>query len=348
MDNENGLLRAKNQAQHIFFESTFWMVHKETPLRQTLLAGDMNPLISVIIPTYNHGQFVTQAVDSVLQQTLHPLEVIVVDDGSTDETREKLRCYGERIRYIYQTNQHLSAARNTGIKLARGEWVAFLDSDDMWHPQKLERQLLAIRKLPQPAPIGTDTFRFTTSLPALEMRFQGNPRVQQFGLRDMVYGVSFGSGSGILVPKSHLEKAGLFDESLRAVEDWDLWLRLAAHTPLAKVCECLTFIRMRKDSMSTNVNLIEANHCKVIDKAFSTIPKLQQHPHWRRVALARMYYSLSLTYFDAGIRRSGWLKLLHSFLACPWTSGNTPLLFRTRMAVRRLHPRHQETSKCTM
>ena len=97
-------------------------------------------LVSVVIPTYNYAHFVTGAVESALAQTYPDREVIVVDDGSTDDTRDRLAPFEGRIRYIHQENQGLSAARNTGIRAARGALVAFLDSDDLWHPEKLAVQ----------------------------------------------------------------------------------------------------------------------------------------------------------------------------------------------------------------
>ena len=100
------------------------------------------PKVSVVIPTYNRQRLVQDTIDSVLRQTFGDLELIVIDDGSTDDTRRVLQDrYGTRIRYVYQENQGESAARNHGIALAGGEYVAFVDSDDLWHPQKLERQV---------------------------------------------------------------------------------------------------------------------------------------------------------------------------------------------------------------
>lgn len=112
-------------------------------------------LVSVVIPTYNHARFVRDAVDGALAQTNCRVEVLVVNDGSTDDTRDVLATYGDRIRAIHQVNQGLSAARNTGIRHATGEWVSFLDSDDFWHPQKTERQLAAIASAPEVDVIGS-------------------------------------------------------------------------------------------------------------------------------------------------------------------------------------------------
>src|SRR5436305_5180727 len=97
--------------------------------------------VSVVIPTYNCGGLVAEAVGSVLAQSRLPAEIIVVDDGSRDDTRERLAPFGDRIRYVCQANQGVSAARNLGVQHARGEVIAFLDADDIWHPRRLELQL---------------------------------------------------------------------------------------------------------------------------------------------------------------------------------------------------------------
>ena len=108
-------------------------------------------LVTAVIATYNYGRFVTQAVESVLAQTYGNLEVIVVDDGSDDDTRELLAPYTDRIRYIYQKNQSVAAARNTGIRAASGDLIAFLDADDIWHPQKIEVQMRYLADHPEEA-----------------------------------------------------------------------------------------------------------------------------------------------------------------------------------------------------
>src|SRR5689334_19281127 len=104
---------------------------------------------SVVIPAYNYGRYLGRAIDSALAQTRPVDEIIVVDDGSTDNTREVAESFGERIIYVYQKNKGLSAARNTGIRKATGDWVAFLDADDWWHPDKIKRQLEAASKDPE-------------------------------------------------------------------------------------------------------------------------------------------------------------------------------------------------------
>ena len=178
------------------------------------------PLVSAVIPTYNYAQYLPEAVESALAQTYPNMEVIVVDDGSTDRTRECLAPYRERIAYIYQPNRGLSAARNTGIAAARGEWIALLDSDDTWHPEKTALQLRAAE--------GMDHLALVGSPPADRMpEHLAPPVVRVLEVRDFLLNVPLGPSSA-LIRRRCLEDVGLFDESLTSVEDRDMWLRLSA------------------------------------------------------------------------------------------------------------------------
>jgi teichuronic acid biosynthesis glycosyltransferase TuaG len=185
------------------------------------------PLVSVVIPTYNYARYLPQAIDSALAQaaTDLSLEIIVVDDGSTDETPEVARRFGSAVRYERQANRGPSAARNRGVAEARGEYVAFLDADDHWLPDKLIRQLraLAVRR---------DTAgchgAFLVRRPSGELgrlarywRRSGHYPTS----RDLLRGNSINM-STVLIRREALISTGPFDESLRTAEDWNLWLRL--------------------------------------------------------------------------------------------------------------------------
>ena len=114
------------------------------------------PLVSVVIPSFNYARFLVDCVDSALAQTYPHREIIVVDDGSTDNTRQVLEHYGDKIVYIHQSNQGLSQARNTGIHAAKGEFIALLDSDDLWHPRKLELQIRCMKDHPEIGLLATE------------------------------------------------------------------------------------------------------------------------------------------------------------------------------------------------
>lgn len=169
--------------------------------------------VSVIIPTYNYARYLGEAIDSALGQTLAPLEVIVVDDGSTDDTPELLAAYGDRIRVLRQKNAGVAVARNSGIAAARGEYVAFLDADDTWLPRKLELQMPLFTGSVGLVHCGLE-FGTAIQLP----RVDGDVANALLLLEpDVIHG----PGSTVVVPKHVAEEAGGFDPSLPASEDWD-------------------------------------------------------------------------------------------------------------------------------
>jgi glycosyltransferase involved in cell wall biosynthesis len=119
------------------------------------------PLVSVVIPAHNAERFIDEAIDSVLEQAHQRLEVVVVDDGSTDGTAARVRAYGDQVRYVHQTNAGVGAARNRGLALAAGDYIAFLDADDVWHPEKLEVELEIAARNPESGLIACDGVRFS-------------------------------------------------------------------------------------------------------------------------------------------------------------------------------------------
>jgi len=182
-------------------------------------------LASVIIPTFNRAAFLREAIDSVLAQTEKDFELIVVDDGSTDATRDVVESYGERVRYFFQLNAGASAARNCGIKNARGKLIAFLDSDDLWLPQKLARQIAWMKAHPEIMLCYTD-----------EIWIRRGVRVNQKKIHVKAGGWIYPlclprciiSPSSVLMRRELFEAVGVFDEQLPICEDYDLWLRAAS------------------------------------------------------------------------------------------------------------------------
>ena len=185
-----------------------------------------NPFdISVIIPTYNRKHTLDIALDSVLNQTITSSEIIVVDDGSTDGTSEWIDSKYPSVKLFRQKNQGVSSARNTGIKQAKGDWIALLDSDDEWLSNKLERQVQALQE-------NSDILFCHTN----EIWIRNGVRVNQMKKHQKYGGHIFEkcldmcriSPSSSLIHKSILEDVGLFDEKLKVCEDYDLWLRITA------------------------------------------------------------------------------------------------------------------------
>ena len=214
------------------------------------------PLVSVVIPAYNAAAFVRVAVDSVLAQTWPAREIIVVNDGSTDDTATVLAEYGEAIRVVSQPNGGLPTARNSGILAARGELVAFLDADDRWLPDKLTLQVELMQSRPEVGFCSTVTR--VESPDGAHTGTWGCPRIQGNLLRTLFLhnGAIPGSGSGVLARKHLLEQIGLFDPQLRSLEDIDMWMRLAAVTTYACIDAPLTVIVKHPQSMSRNLEVM--------------------------------------------------------------------------------------------
>jgi len=181
--------------------------------------------VSVIIPTYNRAKFLEEAINSVLNQTYKDFEIIVVDDGSTDNTKEIIRKFGEII-YIYQKNKGVSSARNKGIKMSRGEYIAFLDSDDLWLKRKLEKQMKIFEKYPENKICHTNEIWIRDG-----KRINQGKRHQKYGgyIFDKVLPLCIISPSSVVIKREVFEKVGLFDERLKVCEDYDMWLRICAH-----------------------------------------------------------------------------------------------------------------------
>jgi len=187
------------------------------------------PKVSVIIPTYNRAHILREAIDSVLSQKYNNLELMVVDDGSTDETKEVVSWYIPRLTYIYQERQGVSAARNRGIDLARGNYLAFLDSDDLWLPNKLYLQMEFMENNPKALICYTE-----------EIWIRRGVRVNPMKKHKKYSGMIFEhclplctiSPSSALITRSLLKEIGGFDEGLKVCEDYDLWLRISARYPI--------------------------------------------------------------------------------------------------------------------
>lgn|SRR3989338_6158303 len=184
----------------------------------------MSPTVSVIIPVFNGALYIQRAVQSVLAQTYKDFEVIIVDDGSTDETKARVSPWIQegRICYVYQENKGLAAARNTGIRQAKGKLFKFLDHDDFIYPKQLERQVLSLYNKP-------DSYISVTNYEVefqnqnkknIDIWFGGGCQLTRFIENNI------GPVHAMLVPRRVIETAGGFDEKLSACEDWDLWLRL--------------------------------------------------------------------------------------------------------------------------
>ena len=285
-----------------------------------------SPQVSVVIPTYNRAHILGRAIDSVLQQTHRDLELIIVDDGSSDGTAALVRGIEDpRVRYVHQQNRGVSAARNRGIAEARAEWLAFLDSDDEWLPQKLERQFSALRGV-ECAASYCGMLRFdgalTTRIPKSENGVNAGAAPWPSLLMD---GLWF--SQTWLVPRQVVLTAGQFDERMSIWEDWDLFLRIALLGPIHHLPEVLVHSTVSPDSLvgqhrnrPESLRILQQKHAQL----FAQNRMLAAHHAYTRARFELLYgrwlsgwTALARAISLQPTRSRGWLLLLASLTTRP-------------------------------
>ena len=244
------------------------------------------PLISIIMPVYNGETFIQEAIDSVFAQSINDFELIVVDDGSTDATLTILETYGNRLTVLRQQNSGHAAARNAAAKISRGQWIAMIDADDLWHPEKLAQQL---------AVAGDADVIYTAAL-----NFEDSSRVDNTTFADgnchngdvfdQLVLDNFITHSSILMKRDAFLKSGGYDESLKTTCDWDLWLRMSASgcrfhgTPAP-----LTHYRWRATSNSRNHDRTCRDRLNVLANALGSPRARRTSILVRQKAIARVW-----------------------------------------------------------
>jgi glycosyltransferase involved in cell wall biosynthesis len=240
-------------------------------IEDTTGAIQSKPLVSVIIPTYNSASFVRQSVESVLRQTYDNFEVIVVDDGSTDNTEAVLLSYKDAIRYIKKNNGGPSGARNLGINEAKGEFIAFQDADDIWLPEKLQLQIEHFKQNPHLGVVFTGSVRFNES-GLLDSNIRKGYTVPTGMIFDKLLTEHFVAMPSVMVRKSCLDEIGLFEETLIGNEDFNLYLRLARKYAFGFVNQVLVHIRIHENNLSDNLEQMCEDEIKNLDKIASMFP----------------------------------------------------------------------------
>jgi len=212
--------------------------------------------VSVIIPTYNRQDFVKEAVASVLRQNeVKPQEVIVVDDGSTDDTEKALKDFGKEIIYFFQNNRGVSSARNVGICLAKGEWIAFLDSDDLWLPGKLREHWRFVQENSGILISQTEEIWVRRGVRVNPKKYHEKPEGMCL---DRLVERCLISPSAVMIHSSVFERVGLFDETMPACEDYDLWLRIGCRYPIGLVRKHLIVKRGgHSDQLSSKIEALD-------------------------------------------------------------------------------------------
>lgn len=310
----------------------------------------MNARVSVVIPAFNCAPYIGQAVESVLAQTHPDVEVVVVDDGSTDETRTVLAHFGSRIQVIDQPNQGVSAARNAGMHAAAGDYLAFLDADDWWYPEKLSIQLATLERYPASGVVFSDfsivdergvrrrergvraeyrLLRLSPSLTWDRVFMQSTTmdsttgvgpsmRVYHGRIEAMLFMGNFINTCSVLVRRDVAVEAGDFDRSLRTQEDYDYWLRIARHHPFSYVDAPLVARRKRPGQLTRpdQIEEVARSSLRVVERASQWIAEVVDLGSVR-MRLAEKQRELGLVYLMSGRRLEARASLRSSMAVWP-------------------------------
>lgn len=272
-----------------------------------------NPKVSVVIPTYNRAHLIGESIQSVLDQTFQDFELIIVDDGSSDDTEAVVGRFDDpRIRYIYQENKGISGAHNTGVRNAKGQYIIFLGSDDLWLPKLLELEVLILDTNPD---IGLVYAK------AQAINGDGNVMSQMSGalqkypgetLKSALYG-NFVCTITALIRRECFDRVGLFDETLKARVDYDMWIRMAKYYRFAHIDKVLAHFRMHAGrytgAMSKHFVEVCASRIRVLDKAFSNADLSEEILAIKPVAYCNAYMDIGLGWLNV----RAWKKSVHYF-----------------------------------
>lgn len=261
------------------------------------------PCCSIIIPAYNAIKYLPETLESVLNQSFTDFEVLIINDGSYDNIIEwAAQIEDPRVKFISQKNQGVSAARNLGIENARGEYIAFLDADDLWDSTKLEKQLKLFQKNPDSGLIHTEMALIDEESKLLGRKFTSN--VEGNALKQLLEQNTIVTSS-VIVRRSCLETVGNFDNNLTSSEDWELWVRIASVYPIALIKEPLVFYRQHPNNTTNNWQMLEQD-LSSIEQIFKLVPEELSYIKKRTYAYANVYlawkalqtgYSVEAAYF---------------------------------------------------
>lgn len=267
---------------------------------------EYRPRVSAVIPAYNYGEFLPETLQSILGQSYQSLEVIVVDDGSTDNTREVVAHFAsDQIRYLHQENRGQAAARNRGIREAHGELIAFSDADDVWLPEKLERQVEVFRRNPSADIVYCDIYKFSGARPFPKTLWEEKGITPCRGGREclpQLFQRNFIPGAMTVVRKSAFERFGYYDETLRVCEEYSLWVNmLLAGARIDYVTKPLAKYRQHPKQLTANIERIEQGNLCVFNRCcrFPEVAALVG-PAAAEKRLARIYGASAKRYLLRG------------------------------------------------
>ncbi|MFN4151216.1 MAG: glycosyltransferase family 2 protein [Candidatus Sericytochromatia bacterium] len=259
-------------------------------------------LISVVIPTYNRSNYLIEALNSVINQTYKNIEIIIVDDGSKDNTKEIVNNYIElnkikNIKYYYKDNGGVATARNFGIQKSEGIFISFLDSDDLWKEDKLLKQI----KLFNDPKIGLvhshysilkEDNQLITNIPEKEEKFNGN-MYSNMKIHNLV------GTSTVVIRKECIDKVGFFEGEYSPAEDYDLWLRISKEYDFGYISESLVYYReFSSENISRNLTKLENGVIKILNKHWDNISITKSEKEDKDLAYSRFYSYLSTNYYE--------------------------------------------------
>lgn len=292
------------------------------------LSGDS---VSVVIPAYNASLTITRALDSVLNQSVVPAEIIVVDDGSIDDTMEVVRRYGDRVRLVSQENGGAAAARNTGARLCTRSLIAFLDADDAWHLDKTARQLSVFNEHPEVAICRTHSSRFDTRTAYNAM--SPVPHATALLVSDFrkVFLMPYFGTPTVMMRRDVFEACGGFDPTFETGEDVDLWLRASYGRVVAYLHERLVFIANSPTSLTARTaGRANRDNLRVIDAFETRYPEFAaRHPFIVREAKASILRRMASEAFAVGRSTQARLALRESLGFNPLSPSALYLFVRT-------------------
>lgn len=285
----------------------------------------MTPTVSVIIPTYNRAAYIGDAIDSVLAQTFTDYEIIVVDDGSTDDTAAVVGAYGDQVRYIYQQNGGSSAARNHGLRLAQGEFIAFLDSDDLWSPHKLEHGLNHLRTNPAVGLCHTDYHVIDMQGTVLKKHQLHRYAGHIYEL--LLFGCPIDT-STVMMPAQFARQIGDFDLHLEMMQDIDLWMRAAHAAPIGHIPQPLTQFRHHSGNKPRDPARILPFQRYILDKHRQIAPEVSA-VIWRKAHAHHAFINgHNLLNYRPGQERIVWGWTLEGLRLWPFSKRGWHLLVR--------------------
>ena len=273
-------------------------------------------LVSIVIPNFNHGKYIGQAIQSVLCQDYPNFEIIVVDDGSTDNSSEVVAQFGEKVHYIWQKNQGLSAARNTGIRASNGQYIGVLDADDLYEPNFISTMMSNLKSQSDADGIYCG-YQFVDEnnrlLPQIEAR-----SIPETGLYRALLDGNFLVPESVLVHRYCYSKVGDFDPLLSACEDWDMWLRITSQYKIISTSKILTRHRTLPGSMSSNPSRMLSNRLAVLNKHLGPLSHgIEPVSSMNRRAYGRAYLSSCIEYLQYGSRENAFECLQNMSITCP-------------------------------